>query len=334
MSYISDLRRSYKRYRLYNRYSNPVNVFLVDVLWYTAPLVLGLLVLAFGHSLYLSLVQNQQQSQLYSTNDSSSGELAREASLEASPVPSVAESGTESGSGSAVGIVERADSLVTVASGDSSLPANGALGQPAQATLESTVQAARVAALQDGSQSGQEAGQPSALARAQEPAPAASSTNRLAVNPNVLIEVATDTGSDNSTAGVQSTAADDAIDELGAEPGAAGNDAAGALQAPPAILRDSWIFDQDDSKYTVQFGSSASRALLREFAAEFPAGTELVIYQSRRASADSEFGMIHGVFDSIREATAALDALPQEVLRYEPWIRSFSDLKTKVRVTE
>lgn len=330
MSYISDLRRSYKRYRLYNRYSNPVNVFLVDVLWYTAPVVLGLMVLAFGHSLYLSLVQNQQQSQLYSTNDSSSVDLARETSVEASPVPSVA----ESGSGSAVGIVERADLQVTVASGDSSLPADGALGQPAQATLESTLQAARVAASQDGSQSGQEAGQPSALARAQEPAPAASSTNRLAVNPNVLIEVASDTDIDNSAAGGQSTTADDAIDEPDAEPGAADNDAAGAFQAPPAILRDSWIFDQDDSKYTVQFGSSASRALLREFAAEFPAGTELVIYQSRRASADSEFGMVHGVFDSIREATAALDALPQEVLRYEPWIRSFSDLKTKARVTE
>jgi septal ring-binding cell division protein DamX len=325
MSYITDLKRSYKRYRLYNRYSNPVNVFLVDVLWHAGPVVLALLVLALGHSFYTSLVQNRQ-AQLQSADYGASNV--------------VAESGNV-----ATGAVERVGSQLAgtderAASGDLPTDTSG------QATLESTLQAAKQAALHGaGRNATQVAAEPASLQQASVTGQGAASdqqaTGGVPVQPNVLIEVANATGSgDGAAADAEeiTTAVDDALSET-AEPESAALEADSIVQpdvaaSAPAILNDSWIFEQDESKYTVQFGSSASRELLREFASEFPQGTELVIYQLRRASVDSEFGMVHGVFDSIRDATEALDAFPQEVLRYEPWIRRFSDLKTKVRATE
>ena len=97
------------------------------------------------------------------------------------------------------------------------------------------------------------------------------------------------------------------------------------------VFDESWIFQQDLGSYTIQYGASAGVPQLTEFAAEFASEPMIVLYKFRRVAEDgTAFGIAGGLYKTVPEALDAIEELTDNQRRYSPWIRSISDLQRLV----
>ena len=97
------------------------------------------------------------------------------------------------------------------------------------------------------------------------------------------------------------------------------------------VFDESWIFQQDLSSYTIQYGASAGVPQLTEFAAEFSSEPMIILYKFKRVAEDgTAFGIAGGLYNTVPEALDAIEELTDDQRRYGPWIRSISDLQRLV----
>lgn len=85
----------------------------------------------------------------------------------------------------------------------------------------------------------------------------------------------------------------------------------------------SWILIQDRDRFTVQMSASRDRNsvvnFLNQHARTLPAPNS--IYSFAR-NGSTWYALLHGLFDSIEDARAAVESMPAEALVNQPWIRS------------
>ena len=85
----------------------------------------------------------------------------------------------------------------------------------------------------------------------------------------------------------------------------------------------SWILIQDRNRFTVQMSASRDRNsvvnFLNQHARTLPAPNS--IYSFAR-NGSTWYALLHGLFDSIEDARAAVESMPAEALVNQPWIRS------------
>ncbi len=85
----------------------------------------------------------------------------------------------------------------------------------------------------------------------------------------------------------------------------------------------SWILIQDRNRFTVQMSASRDRNsvvnFLNQHARTLPAPNS--IYSFAR-NGSTWYALLHGLYDSIEDARAAVESMPAEALVNQPWIRS------------
>ncbi|OED40647.1 hypothetical protein AB833_11290 [Chromatiales bacterium (ex Bugula neritina AB1)] len=93
-----------------------------------------------------------------------------------------------------------------------------------------------------------------------------------------------------------------------------------------------WVLEQDNSKYTIQFGSSPDRQLLIQDAQQFDSTEPMAIYVFKRTPTNRPvYGLARGVYDSLDHASQSLTQLPPELKIFDPWIRPINKLQDQIR---
>lgn len=90
-----------------------------------------------------------------------------------------------------------------------------------------------------------------------------------------------------------------------------------------------WLQQQQPDSYTVQYGTSTRVALLEELTSNFPNESDTIIFQFANANNRQEpvFGIVHGIYSTAADARKAIDAMPAQLLRYDPWVRRIDQIK-------
>ena len=100
------------------------------------------------------------------------------------------------------------------------------------------------------------------------------------------------------------------------------------------IVNQQWVFDQRSEEFTVQFGTSPNSELLLEFVPAISSGSPISIYPFKKTpSGRLVFGIATGLYSTLEEAAAAIEAMPPAAQEFGPWIRPIGELQTDIRNT-
>ena len=91
-----------------------------------------------------------------------------------------------------------------------------------------------------------------------------------------------------------------------------------------------WILVQDPGRFTIQMSASPDRPSVAYFLEVNPLNAPNSIYSYQRND-QTWYALIHGLFPSIAEARAAIEAMPESAKRNQPWIRSVRQIQDLVR---
>ena len=95
-----------------------------------------------------------------------------------------------------------------------------------------------------------------------------------------------------------------------------------------------WVLQQDENKFTIQYGSSPDRTLLYESAASFPTIDTVVVFPFKKTPRNQPvYGFSTGLYSSLDEARLAIAELPDSARTFGPWIRSIARLQKQIAVT-
>jgi TPR repeat protein len=81
-----------------------------------------------------------------------------------------------------------------------------------------------------------------------------------------------------------------------------------------------WVASLDPEHYTLQLASYTERADAQRFADSFADGAAVGIYASSKRGA-RRYAVVHGVYASHQQASAAIAALPERLRNMKPWVR-------------
>jgi general secretion pathway protein D len=93
-----------------------------------------------------------------------------------------------------------------------------------------------------------------------------------------------------------------------------------------------WIMDLPAGFYTVQIAAGTEVADLDESASRLPAGVTGSIVKTRRGTLDW-YLLVAGAYPSVADARLAIEAMPEDLRRFEPWVRAIGDLHQAVAAT-
>lgn len=99
------------------------------------------------------------------------------------------------------------------------------------------------------------------------------------------------------------------------------NDAAVSTDASTA-----WLQQQSAEHYTIQLAASVEKRLIDAYMKDIQLTGQLAQIMSRR-DGQTWHAIIYGSFASLKDAGRALNALPEKLRPWQPWIRSFSSIK-------
>jgi outer membrane protein assembly factor BamD len=91
-----------------------------------------------------------------------------------------------------------------------------------------------------------------------------------------------------------------------------------------------WIRSQPRTAFTIQVLGLAREAGVRDFLAQHPLDRETAWFRTERNGADW-FVAVAGSYPNAEAARRSIDSLPPEVLRHQPWIRSFGSVQDAIR---
>lgn len=101
---------------------------------------------------------------------------------------------------------------------------------------------------------------------------------------------------------------------------------------PATLHNESWLLAQDREKFTIQFGSSPDRQLMLDYARSFANDAPLSLYPYKKTPTNRPiYGLARGIYNSLDNASKALDTLPSELKTFSPWIRPIGKLQDQIR---
>lgn len=100
-----------------------------------------------------------------------------------------------------------------------------------------------------------------------------------------------------------------------------------AASSPAAGLQDAaWLREQPAAHYTIQILGLSDLQALRRFGQEQRLDMELAWFRTVRNDQDW-FVLVAGRFPDADSARAAIEGLPENLRRNQPWIRSFGSVR-------
>ncbi len=100
--------------------------------------------------------------------------------------------------------------------------------------------------------------------------------------------------------------------------------------APDKTRNASWLAEQNPEHYTLYLAGSYDLASLMSVAQSIPKQSEVAFYEVS-FKGRSWFTLIYGEFEDAQKAKKALQKLPDEIKKWSPLIRKFSDMQEAVK---
>ncbi|MEJ2452465.1 MAG: SPOR domain-containing protein [Gammaproteobacteria bacterium] len=88
----------------------------------------------------------------------------------------------------------------------------------------------------------------------------------------------------------------------------------------------SWLAAQNPSYYTLQLASSTRKAQIQKYYEENGLAGKGDYYVSRRSGEDW-YSLVYGVYPTVGDAKAAIDALPAPLKKWSPWVRNIKSIQ-------
>ncbi len=107
------------------------------------------------------------------------------------------------------------------------------------------------------------------------------------------------------------------------------------LQNKASRLQDStWVFRQDEDKFTIQYASSPDLELIYESARSFSTTDPVAVFPFKKnRNKRMIYGFSTGIYDNVKSAQQAIAALPESTQALAPWIRPIGELQEQVART-
>ena len=93
------------------------------------------------------------------------------------------------------------------------------------------------------------------------------------------------------------------------------------------LIPVSWLKQQPSHHYTLQLAASIDKSLLESHYTNLPLEQQHAIVESVR-NGKTWYALVYGSFANVRDARLAFNALPSNMTAWQPWIRSFGDIKS------
>lgn len=98
-----------------------------------------------------------------------------------------------------------------------------------------------------------------------------------------------------------------------------------ASESDKLLKTGNWLLEQEPDTYTVQLTDSLDSDEIREYVAMHQLGDDAVYYATQRG-AGKTYVLIHGRYDSIKQAQAFAAQFSQDAGDVKPWVRKFKHL--------
>jgi septal ring-binding cell division protein DamX len=98
-----------------------------------------------------------------------------------------------------------------------------------------------------------------------------------------------------------------------------------AQQQNNGIKQAPWLLTQNPSHYTIQLLGTGNERLLVALIKRLNITDKAAYYKNARLD-KNWYALTYGTFPSLSEANEAIDQLPADLLKGQPWIRKFSDI--------
>ena len=95
------------------------------------------------------------------------------------------------------------------------------------------------------------------------------------------------------------------------------------------IRQESWILAQDPANYTIQLLGTGNEKLLVVLIKRLNLVDKTAYYRNARLD-KPWYALTYGTYSSISEANDAIDQLPADLLKGQPWIRKYSDIQSLI----
>ncbi len=112
---------------------------------------------------------------------------------------------------------------------------------------------------------------------------------------------------------------------------AAAPEAAAPMEAPGGARRERWIESQNPHHVTIQLAVYTNEQTLQRFVAKHQLTEQPVAYFRVRQGTRFQYKLIYGAFNSVQQAKAVRDALPDVVKKQNPWIRRFAGIHAELK---
>jgi len=100
------------------------------------------------------------------------------------------------------------------------------------------------------------------------------------------------------------------------------------LGSQPSMLKNDWLFRQNQQHFTIQVSRSTDTEFLSKFATGLPADEPVIRYRYKSTvDGKPEYGLATGLYSSREHASNALRNLPPAAKRYGPWLRQLNQLR-------
>jgi DamX protein len=96
------------------------------------------------------------------------------------------------------------------------------------------------------------------------------------------------------------------------------------------IHRESWLLAQNSSYYTIQLIGLQNEKSIHKFVKKYKLFNQVAYYKTLYHKKDW-YPLLYGVYPSRKEASAAMEKLPQELRKFSPWLRSFSSIQKIIK---
>ena len=97
-------------------------------------------------------------------------------------------------------------------------------------------------------------------------------------------------------------------------------------QSTNGIRQGTWILDQDPNNYTIQLLGTGNEKLLVALIKRLKLTDKTAYYKNSRLD-KPWYALTYGTYSSVTEANDAINNLPDELLKGQPWIRKFGDIQ-------
>jgi len=100
-------------------------------------------------------------------------------------------------------------------------------------------------------------------------------------------------------------------------------------QAENGIRQESWLLAQDPGNYTIQLLGTGNERLLVALIKRLNLADKAAYYKNTQLDRPW-YALTYGTFSSVSDANDAINQLPADLLKGQPWIRKYSDIQSLI----